>query len=60
MKEGFGLVSKLAYQDFNLNHILNDIIEHDILIFVQNVTERKVSYLRWRADNIEVDDINEP
>jgi hypothetical protein len=60
MKEGFGLVSTLAYQDFNLNHILNDIIEHDILIFVQNVTERKVSYLRWRADNIEVDDINEP
>jgi hypothetical protein len=40
MNEGFGVISKLAHQDFSLDDISNDIIEHDILIFVQYELER--------------------
>jgi hypothetical protein len=36
----FNVISKLTHQDFILHHISNDIIEHDILIFIQYEFER--------------------
>lgn len=38
--DGFSVISKLTHQDFILHHISNDIIERDILIFIQYEFER--------------------
>ena len=54
----FSVISRLAHHDFILHHISNDVIEHDILIFIQYKFERIKKERGLLSDWPEAKDIN--